>query len=84
MGMGILQMLVQLILFLHLSTEKRPHWNTILFLFMLLICLIVVAGSLWIMSNLDYRMMSPSQHSHTALFAPFVAARPWLWRRGVS
>ena len=54
---GLLQIIVQLILFLHLNSEKRPRWNLIVFLFMVLIAAILVIGSLWIMANLDYRMM---------------------------
>ena len=54
---GILQIGVQLFLFFHLHTERKPHWNLIVFLFMLLVMVILVVGSLWIMANLDYRMM---------------------------
>jgi heme/copper-type cytochrome/quinol oxidase subunit 4 len=32
-------------------------WNTLLFLFMLAIMLIVVVGSVYIMYNLNYHMM---------------------------
>ncbi|HSW73424.1 MAG TPA: cytochrome o ubiquinol oxidase subunit IV [Chlamydiales bacterium] len=52
------QMIVQFIFFLHLGKEEKPRWNVMAFLFMLLIVAIVVIGSLWIMANLDYRMMT--------------------------
>ncbi len=56
MGLAVIQALVQLVLFLHLGKEKKPHWNTMTFLFMLSILLIVVLGSLWIMAHLEYNM----------------------------
>jgi cytochrome o ubiquinol oxidase subunit IV len=59
LGVATLQMLVQFIFFLHLGKESKPRWNMMIFLFMLLIVGILVVGSLWIMSNLDYRMMPP-------------------------
>lgn len=54
--LAITQLLVQLTFFLHLDRESRPRWNLKVLLFMLLILLIIVIGSLWIMSNLNYRM----------------------------
>jgi cytochrome o ubiquinol oxidase operon protein cyoD len=54
---AICQAAVQLVLFLHLSSESKPRWNLMVFLFMALIVGIIVFGSLWIMYNLDYRMM---------------------------
>lgn len=61
---AILQLLIQLFLFLHLGEEKRPRWNLYTFLFMSLVVIIVVVGSLWIMANLNYRMMSPETLQH--------------------
>lgn len=54
---GILQALVQLIFFLHLGLESKPHWNTITFAFTVLVILIVIGGSVWIMNNLSYNLM---------------------------
>lgn len=56
-GCGVLQILIQLILFVHLGIESKPRWNLIAFLFAILIAVIVIIGSVWIMSALDYRMM---------------------------
>ncbi len=56
---GVLQIIAQLFLFFHLNVDTKPRWNTIVFLFMLLIVAIVVIGSIWIMANLDYRVMAP-------------------------
>lgn len=50
------QMVIQLFFFLHMGHERKPRWNMLVFLFMALIVLIVVIGSLWIMNNLEYNM----------------------------
>ena len=56
-GLGCLQVLTQLIFFLHLGLEAKPHWNVIMFLFMVLLIIILVGGSIWIMHNLSYNVM---------------------------
>jgi cytochrome o ubiquinol oxidase operon protein cyoD len=54
--------MVQLVFFLHLGGEGKPRWRLTAFLFMLLVLVILVFGSLWIMYNLDYHMtMSPEE-----------------------
>lgn len=58
MILAIIQVWVQLYFFLHLGSEPKPRWNIWTFLFMSLILLIIVIGSLWIMHNLNYNMMS--------------------------
>jgi cytochrome o ubiquinol oxidase subunit IV len=57
-GFAVAQLLVQLQFFIHLGEESRPRWNLVMFLCMALILMIVVFGSLWIMNNLNYHMMS--------------------------
>lgn len=59
--LAIAQLLVQLLFFLHLGRESKPRLNLTAFLFMLLVVVILVFGSLWIMNNLDYNMMSPDE-----------------------
>lgn len=56
-GLATLQIAIQLLCFLQLGIEKKPRWNLYLFLFGLLLMLFVVICSIWIMENLDYRMM---------------------------
>lgn len=56
-GFALLQLLVQLVFFLHLGRESKPRWNMYAFLFAAMVVLIIVFGSLWIMYNLDYNMM---------------------------
>ena len=56
-----LQLAVQLQFFIHLGHDPKPRWNKLTFVFMGLVLLIVVLGSLWIMKNLSYHDMSPSE-----------------------
>ena len=51
------QFLVQVIFFLHLGDEAKPRWNLLAFIFTIIVIAILVAGSLWIMYNLNYNMM---------------------------
>ena len=58
-GLALAQFIVQLVFFLHVGHETRPRWKFISFWGMVLVVLILVFGSLWIMSNLNTNMMSP-------------------------
>ncbi len=58
--LALVQLVVQLKLFLHLGDEAKPRWQLMAFWFMLLVLIILVAGSLWIMYSLNYRM-TPEQ-----------------------
>ncbi len=61
-GLAIVQLIVQLVFFLHLGRESKPRWKLVVFGFMLMVLLILVFGSLWIMQNLNYHhVSSPSQ-----------------------
>ncbi len=55
-GFAVLQLIVQVVFFLHLGREKKPHWNLIFLLATVGIILMVVVGSLWIMHHLHYNM----------------------------
>ncbi|KWR89841.1 cytochrome o ubiquinol oxidase subunit IV [Cupriavidus sp. IDO] len=57
LGMAVVQMLVHLKYFLHLDTSSEQRGNVVALLFTALILVIVVAGSLWIMHNLNANMM---------------------------
>lgn len=60
-GLALTQAFVQLLFFLHLRQEAEPRWKLLTFDFMLVVVAILVFGSLWIMNNLDYNMMSPDE-----------------------
>jgi cytochrome o ubiquinol oxidase operon protein cyoD len=62
MLLAVLQVLVQLVFFLHLGRGPNSRWKLVVLAFMLLVLGILVGGSLWIMNNLNYNMvMTPSQ-----------------------
>ena len=59
--LAILQFMIQILFFLHLGQERKPKWKLMVLVMMVLVVLILVLGSLWIMNNLNYRMMSSPQ-----------------------
>ncbi len=54
---AIAQILVHLHYFLHLDFSSEARWNLLALIFAVLIMVLFVVGSLWIMHNLNYRMM---------------------------
>jgi cytochrome o ubiquinol oxidase operon protein cyoD len=60
LGLGLVQLVVQLVFFLHMGRESSPRWNLTVFMFTGLIVLIIGIGSLWIMHNLTYNMAMPA------------------------
>lgn len=56
-GLGLIQAIFQVFYFLHLGKEEAPKWETMIFLFMVMVLLVIVLGSLWIMFDLDKRVM---------------------------
>lgn len=59
-SLAFVQVVIQLVFFLHIGEEPAPRLNFIVFLFMVLIVLIIVVGSIWIMYHLDYQMIPDS------------------------
>lgn len=55
--LAVAQLFTQLVFFLHLGKGSKPRWNPLVLSFALIVVLILVIGSLWIMHNLNYRMM---------------------------
>lgn len=61
-ALAVVQFTVQMVFFLHLGQESRPRWRLVAMLFMAVVVLILVYGSVWIMDNLNYNMrMTPEQ-----------------------
>lgn len=58
MGLAIVQLFVQLWFFLHLGAEPKPRRSTIVFLFMVMVVVIIGGGSIWIMLDLNERVMN--------------------------
>lgn len=51
------QMVVQLVYFLHLDRSPGQRWNVYAFLFTVVVVGLLVGGSLWIMLNVAHQMM---------------------------
>jgi cytochrome o ubiquinol oxidase subunit IV len=56
-ALALMQFFAQMIFFLHIGDEKRPRYKRAAALFMGVVLVIIVGGSLWIMYNLNYNMM---------------------------
>jgi len=56
-GLALIQAVVQLLFFLHVGKESKPRWETLVFLFMVMVLFIIAIGSLWIMYDLKNRVM---------------------------
>lgn len=54
---AIIQVLVHMYYFLHLSWRTTPRENMLALLFACVLIFILVGGTLWIMFDLHYRMM---------------------------
>lgn len=61
-GLALVQAAWQLIFFLHLGQEAKPKWETLIFCFMFLVLLIIAVGSLWVMYDLENRVMMEMPH----------------------
>lgn len=56
--LALTQAIVQLLFFLHVGQEAKPRWETVVFCFMVLVLFIIAIGTLWIMFNLNERVMT--------------------------
>ncbi len=63
-GLALLQMLVQLVFFLHLVHEESPRWNLIFFVSTFGLVTMVVVASIWIMDHLNYNMTAKTMTNY--------------------
>ena len=56
LAMAVLQIVVQLVCFLHMNTTSESGWNVLALAFTAVITMILVFGSVWIMQHLDHNM----------------------------
>lgn len=54
---ALAQVLVHLYFFLHLDFSRSQRWNLLTLLFTVVILIIFVGGTIWVISDLNYRMM---------------------------
>jgi cytochrome o ubiquinol oxidase operon protein cyoD len=54
---AVAQIMVQLIFFLHMNTSSEQMWNSVSAVFVVLLVLILIIGSVWIMQHLNHNML---------------------------
>ena len=59
MALGAAQIIVHLVFFLHVNAKAEAGWTLAATLFAVIILGIVLAGSLWVMHNMNANMMPP-------------------------
>jgi cytochrome o ubiquinol oxidase operon protein cyoD len=62
-ALAVVQMVVHLRYFLHMNGSSDNTWNNAAFVFAVIVVAILVAGSLWVMHNMDVNMM-PGMMTH--------------------
>ena len=60
MAFGVVQIVVHMIYFLHMSPRSEGGWTIMALLFTLVLVAITLAGSLWVMHHLNTNMMPMS------------------------
>lgn len=58
-GLALVQLVVQLVFFLHVLKEDKPRWNLLFFIGTFGLVLLLVAASLVIMNNLNKYHVTP-------------------------
>jgi cytochrome o ubiquinol oxidase operon protein cyoD len=57
LGFAVLQIVVQMVYFLHMNTQVEGGWSMLALLFTCVLVLIMLSGSIWVMYNLNANMM---------------------------
>ncbi|WP_028641092.1 cytochrome o ubiquinol oxidase subunit IV [Novosphingobium acidiphilum] len=63
---AVVQVVVQMIFFLHMNTRSEGGWNFLALIFTVILVGIVLSGSLWVMAHLNQNMM-PMPHAMNEL-----------------
>jgi len=57
MGFAAIQFVVQMIYFLHMNSKSEGGWNMMALILTVVLLVIVLAGSIWVMSHMNANMM---------------------------
>ena len=60
MAFAVVQIVVHMIYFLHMSPKSEGGWNLLALLFTVMLVVIALSGSLWVMYHLNHNMMPDS------------------------
>jgi len=66
--LALVQLIVQLVFFLHLGASREQRSNTVILTLTVLLVVVIVGGSLWVMHNANENMM-PQQMTPAAAMA---------------
>jgi len=61
MGIGVVQIVVHMVYFLHMNPRSEGGWTMMALIFTLILVAIMMTGSLWVMYHLNTNMM-PMPH----------------------
>ncbi|ESQ80695.1 cytochrome o ubiquinol oxidase subunit IV [Asticcacaulis benevestitus] len=68
--LAVLQLLIQLVFFLHMGTAPEQRSDLAALVFTVLILATIVAGSLWVMHNANINMMPTGMSTDSAKLKP--------------
>ena len=57
LAFALVQIVVHMVYFLHMNFHSEGGWNMLALIFTLILVFITLAGSLWVMYNLNVNMM---------------------------
>lgn len=61
MGLGVIQVVVHMVFFLHMSPKSEGGWNMMAMIFTIIVVVIALSGSMWVMHHLKQNMMPSSE-----------------------
>ena len=60
LGFAMVQIFVHMVFFLHMTSKAEGGWTWMSLIFMVVLVVITLSGSLWVMHHLKTNMMAPS------------------------
>lgn len=57
LGLAAVQVVVHMIYFLHMDGKAEGGWSMLAMLFTIMVVVIMMAGSIWVMYNMNHNMM---------------------------
>lgn len=64
LGFAAVQVVVHVVFFLHLDAKSEQGWNMLATIFTVVLLVILIAGSIWVMHNMNSHMMPHAAGSH--------------------
>ena len=61
---AVMQILVHMVYFLHMNPKSEGGWNLFALIFTAVLLVIVLAGTLWVMHNMNTHMMPGAHDMH--------------------